>query len=79
MMAKTDGTKIGRLNKDSKKMSDKIDKPNMKTLKNIIAPQIIGKLKPNTENFILFLRETNMPEANPKGNEITPKMPVAKS
>ena len=78
-MAKTDGTKIGKLNKDSNKRSDTIDEPNMKTRKNIIAPQIIGKLKPKTENFILLLCKTNMPEANPKGNEIKPKMPVAKS
>jgi hypothetical protein len=75
MMPKTEGTKIGKLKKDiNNKASDKMLEPNMKTRKNIIAPQVISKLKPNSENFILFLSQTKMPEANPKGNAITPKM-----
>jgi hypothetical protein len=78
MTLKTEGTKIGKLNKDANKTSDKVGEPIMKTNKNIITPQVTSRLKPNIENFILFLSEINMAEVNPKKNEITPKMPVAK-
>jgi hypothetical protein len=79
MTLKTEGTIIGKLNKDVKKMSDKEgDEPRMKTHKNIITPQVISKLKPNIENFILFLSEINMDEVDPKRNETTQKMPIAK-
>jgi hypothetical protein len=72
MMPKTEGTKIGKPNKDANKMG----KSSIKTDKSIITPQVISKLKPNTENLILFLSQTKMPEAKPKGNEIEPKMPT---
>jgi len=78
MIPKTEGTKIGKLNKNTNKTFDKVGEPIMKTNKNIITPQVTSKLKPNIENFILFLSEINMAEVNPKKNEITPKIPVAK-
>jgi hypothetical protein len=79
MTPKTEGTKIGKLNKDVKKMSDKEgSEPRMKTHKNIITPQVMSRLKPNIENFILFLSDINIAEANPKKNETKAKMPIAK-
>jgi hypothetical protein len=78
MTLKTEGTKIGKLNKNINKMFDSEGEPTMKTHKNIITPQVISRLKPNIENLILFLSEINMAEVNPKKNEITPKIPVAK-
>jgi hypothetical protein len=78
MTLKTEGAKIGKLNKDINKMSDREREPIMKTHKNIITPQAVSMLKPNIENFILFLSEISMAEVNPKKNEITPKIPVAK-
>ena len=78
-MPNKEGTKIGKLNIDINKMSNKLTgELRMKTHKNIITPQAVSMLKPNVENFILFLSEINTPEANPKKNEITPKMPIAK-
>ena len=77
-MPRTEGTKIGKLNKDTNKTSDKLAEPITKTNKNIITPQVTSRLKPKIENFILFLSEINIAEANPKKNEITPKIPVAK-
>ena len=79
MTLKTEGTIIGKLNKHVKKMSDKEGgEPRMKTHKNIITPKVTSRLKLNIENLILFLSEINMAEANPKKNETTPKIPVAK-
>ena len=78
MMPKIEGTKIGKLNKDTNKKSDRDGEPIMKNRKNIITPQAVSMLKQNIENFILFLCVINAAEANPKKNEINPKMPVAK-
>ena len=78
MTLKTEGTKIGKLNKDANKTSDKVCEPIMKTNENMITPQVTSRLKPDIENFILFLSEINMVEVNPKKNEITPKVPVAR-
>lgn len=78
IILKAEGTKIGKLNRDTNKTSDKLDEPLMKTNKNMITPQVTSRLKPNIENFILLLSEINMAEVNPKMNEINPKIPVAK-
>jgi hypothetical protein len=79
MTLKTEGTTIGKLNRAMKKMSDKEGgEPRVKIHKNIITPQVISRVKPNIENFILFLFEMNMAEANPNKNETTPRMPIAR-
>jgi hypothetical protein len=78
MTLKAEGTKIGKLNKDANKTFDKVCEPIMKTIENMITPQVTSRLKPDIENFILFLFEINMVEVNPKKNEIAPKVPVVR-
>jgi hypothetical protein len=75
---KTEGTMIGKLNKEMKEMSDIEGGEPMKTQENIVIPQVTSRLKPNSENLILFLSKINLAEANPKKNETTPNMPIAK-
>ena len=58
--------------------SNKIGKPNITSGIDIITAHVISKLMPNIEKANLLRFRAKIPEANPKGNEIIPKIPVVK-